>query len=193
MRRNWPVSEPVHFYTRKRYDALQKKLLPDASFVTRTWGAFKAERDWERAVRDYHKHLRSCFADSDQQLRELCDLGLHDGKVVRADRRGQSLVLEVEGTGYWGANARALAEVILRLDGSSSGDGRAGVALPRQAAITVRLTFVGVVRADGINECLHDICLYEEVHPWAKGFEFRVLLNKSDLVIQAASVTIKHL
>jgi hypothetical protein len=163
--------------------------------MTRTWGAFKAERDWARAVRDYDTHLRKCFSNSNQQLREFCELGLHDGTVVRADRRGDSLVLEVEGTGYWGANARALAEVMLRLDGSASGSGdtRAGVALPRQTSATVRLTFAGVARADGLSQCLHDTCLYEEVHPLAEGFEFRVLLEQSDLRIQAASVTIKHL
>lgn len=94
-------------------------------------------------------------------MREFCGTTLHDGVIQAVSRPTDDLL-------------------ILGIDGSNCCWGPIG---------QFELRFGGVKEADGLQDCVGDWWLYEEVnlHPEA-GFDYRVLMTKTQLRIVADDV-----
>jgi hypothetical protein len=120
-----------------------------------------ADARWRSQCKAYNKHLQSILADLPQSMREFCGTTLHDGIINAVTRTVNN-------------------SVILEIDGSHCCWGPIG---------QFELRFHGVREVEGLQDTLNDWWLYEEVdlHPDA-GFEYRVLLTRSQLRIVADDV-----
>jgi len=125
----------------------------------------KAERDWNQAVHDYAKHVDKIRAQLPASACQLLDLTLHDGTVSSVDHPDPAVVRIV-------------------VDASRNPWGPRGI---------FALTFSGLNAATFHGPTIGDWWLYEEIHLSEAGLGLHVLLRRSELVVDAAAVTIESL
>ena len=121
-----------------------------------------ADARWELQTEAYQRHLTSIRDELSDSMREFCDISFHDG-IIRAVRRpsDKRLVLEIDAThNPWGPRGVFLVQ------------------------------FDGVMEVEGGEDIIDEWWLYEEIdlHHEA-GFEYCVLLDKSQLRVVANEVT----
>jgi hypothetical protein len=172
------ASKQVKFYTRERYAAMQGE--PGV----RRW---LAARRWDRAAREYARHLASITSRLPPSVLEFSALSLHDGQVksvARADK--DTLILHFEGRGYWGPNQAKVGDFAAKATGAP---GTVGIVLPRLEPSALDVTFSGVCLVEGLEEIVGGWWLYDELHAADDGaFDFQVLLDRSEFRIVARDV-----
>ena len=140
----------MKFFTRERYEAMQHD-------------SRRAEREWERAGREYTRQLELVRQRLPESARKLCDLTLHDGIVERIERPAQDTVRLIVNASNnpWGPRGR------------------------------FDLQFLGVNPLTFREPAVRDCWLYEEMHLSDSGFALHVLLHKSEMIVEASSVTVR--
>lgn len=119
----------------------------------------EAEKEWDIVSDEYQKHLNSVRPKLPKSMKELCDTSLHDGIIRSVEQDGDEISLQIEGCGCWGPGGQ------------------------------LELIFHGVRSTQGIEDIVDDYWLYEEVHlSKDAGFEYHVLLHKSEFIIVADSI-----
>jgi hypothetical protein len=119
----------------------------------------EAENEWYRASDKYQEHLHSVLPRLPKSMQEFAGTSLHDGVIRSVTQTSNELRLHIDGCGCWGPGG------------------------------SLELVFQGVKSAQGIEDMIDDWWLYEEVHPSKlAGFEYHILLHRSECVIVADKV-----
>jgi hypothetical protein len=121
----------------------------------------EAENAWYRACHKYQEHLHSVLPRLPKSMQEFAGTSLHDGVIRSVIQNGNELRLHIDGWSCWEPPGGSL-----------------------------ELVFQGVKSAQGIDDvCIDDWWLYEEVHlSKLAGFEYHILLDRSECVIVADKV-----
>lgn len=130
----------MKFLTRELYERQQRLDIPYEIRVA----------PWRSAVEARLTHLEEIKPHLQADMREFCDITLHDGRIQNARMSSTDLVLEIDSRGCpWGPRGQCT------------------------------LTFRSVKDVDGLDECLGAEWLYEEVHLHTDAhFAYCVLLHK---------------
>jgi uncharacterized protein DUF4085 len=124
----------------------------------------RAEREWYRRAEIYAKYRGVIGPMLPASIRRLHRHGLHDGVILQAVFQDSELTLVVDATN----------------------------ALSGFRGRQVRLTFRGVRGRPAVSKLVGQWWLYDEVHLTSKArFSLHVLLDSSDLEIEADELTIK--
>lgn len=175
----------MKFYTRDLYASIQ---------TTSRIRGWLAHRRWTRADRAYSQHLGALRPTLAPSVRDFSDLSLHDGEVTSANFVDTTLVLELEGHGYWGPSGADLQEAMRAANALLREPGTVGVALPRRKPTSLTVTFVGVSLVEGLEQLVGNCWLYDEFHAAPDGaFDYQALLDRSEFRVIARDVTVSPL
>jgi hypothetical protein len=118
------------------------------------------DRRWKFACESYRKELERDRNLLPPSMQKFSDMTFHDGVIKSAE-------LATNG------------DLQLQIDASRNPWGPRGI---------FELRFAGVVTIEGLDAIIGDEWLYEEVYAHPAGFDYRVLLFRSELRVVAASV-----
>ena len=119
----------------------------------------EAETKWDNTVDAYDKHLCNLKPLLPKSMQQLCETSFHDGIIESYTQVSDEVQIKIDGCGCWGPGG------------------------------ALELVFSGVKSIKGIEDTIDDWWLYEEVHPSDEaGFEYHVLLTKSELIIAADEI-----
>jgi hypothetical protein len=122
----------------------------------------RAEREWDQASHDYSKHVEQIRAQLPTSAHGLLELTLHDGTVGSVEHPAPGILRIV-------------------VDASGNPWGPRGI---------FALTFAGLNEATFREPAIGDWWLYEEIHLSDAGLGLHVLLRRSEMIVDAAAVTI---
>ena len=119
----------------------------------------QAETQWDTVSAAYEKHLQSVRPHLPDSMRQFSKISLHDGLIRSTSIEGDEIRFQIDGCGCWGPGG------------------------------SLELVFRDVKSVIGLEDCINDTWLYEEVHlSDDAGFEYHVLLQHSELVVAAGNV-----
>ncbi|MEO8269684.1 MAG: DUF4085 family protein [Aureliella sp.] len=122
----------------------------------------RAITSWQQNVSEYRAALNELKPRLLSGFAWLADTTLHDGVIT-------------------GLDTAASDEIVLTVDASYNPWGQTG---------TVILRFEGIQSSSGLENCVDDVWLYEELHECEDAHEVCVLLETGEIRIAAKSLTV---
>ena len=153
----------MRYFTRDRLQRVQDDIGAQETDAQREVRVETAIKDWDQANDAYLDYLAEVRQSITPDVAELTETTFHDAVC-------ESI-----------SHADGIVEILLDT---------------RHALVTTRghatIRFCGVKRADGLESAVGQWLLYEEVEVLASGYEFRALLERSEILIQFDAVAIAY-